>query len=239
MFNRPGIISQSRVIPPITPITPTSTLLYLRGDVLTDRSQSPKTIAGGTHTENTITFDTTDSIYGSNASMVCPSSTSSYQKWSARISGVSLGNAPWTMEMWIKRLGSDARMSVVTFLPPSPTGALYTFQPMLNAFGSDFSYWEHSGSTRTVSNVTQDSWVHLAICRQNDNTLRMFRNGAQFFSGSYTRDNTTFSQLYLGSKAYGTAVELARSSFKLAHFHLAATCYYTTNFTANKATGFS
>lgn len=239
MFNRLGIISQSRTIPPIAPITPTSTILYFRGDDLIDRSRTPKSITEASHAENTITFDTGDSIYGSNASMIFPSSTSSYQKWSAKISNVSLGNAPWTMEMWIKRLGTDVRMSVLTFLPPSPNGALYTFQPMLNGFSADLSFWEHSGSTRTISNVTQNSWVHLAICRQNDNTIKMFRNGTQFFSGAYTRDNTSFSELYLGVKAYGASVEPARSSFKLAHFHLASVCYYTTNFTANKAAGFS
>lgn len=238
MFSIPGIISQSLAGESL--VTPNTTMLYLRGDSLNDLSTfSRKTIINHTHEENAVSIDTEDSIYGSNASMIFPSATSSYLKYSARVGNVSLGNAPWTIEMWIKRLGADVRMSVLTFLPPSPDGTTYNLQPCLNTFSTGFYFWEHSGTTRVINNITQNTWVHLAICRQSNNTVKMFRNGTEFFSGAYSRNNTSFSELYLGVKAFGTAVESARSSFKLAHFHLATECYYTTNFTADKATGFS
>jgi hypothetical protein len=239
MLAQTGIFAQIKQ-GTIGTILPVSTVLYIKGNALTDSSTfSPKTITGFTHSENAVTFDTNDGLYNSGASMIFPSVTTSRTKYSAKINNVSLGNAPWTIEMWIKRIGVDARMSVLTFLPPSPGTAAVTFQPILGAFGANFSFWEDTGDTRSITGLAQNTWAHLAICRQSNNTLKMFLNGTQFFSGNYSRNNTSFNELYLGAVGYRGNTETARSSFKLCHLHVATECYYTVNFTANKATGFT
>ena len=239
MFSIPGILSQKRIISP-----PSSTILYMRGNALFDLSTNQKTITPHSTSENQITFDTSDQIYGSYASMVIPAATKSYLKFPARISGVSLGNSAWTIELWVKRVTSSPVVNLLCFTPDNYSGTLVNLQPFLGNTGQNTTgFWEHTGTVRVINSATtvrlpQNQWTHLAICRSGT-TLRLFRDGTVFQTISYSLNNTNFSTVYLGVMAYGSDEVYDATQVKIAHLHIAQLAYYTANFTANKANGFS
>ena len=238
MFSLPGVLAQSTSL-----VAPSSTILYLRGDSLTDSSVYSRAIAGHTHAENAITFDTSDSIYGSNASMLFPFVTSSWIKYSAKIESVSLGNAPWTIEMWYKRLrtsgANPAASDIFTYLQSNYNGVSIAGQQYLSSFAGNLNYWERNKFSRILT-ITANVWTHIAICRQSgSNFLRIFINGTQVYGFAYSNDLSVFTTLVLGANIANTVTAPAVNYFKLAHFHLATECYYSANFTPNKATGFS
>jgi hypothetical protein len=220
------------------------TLLYIRGNSLTDSSNNSRTIIGHTHAENAITIDTTDSIYGSNGSMLFPFVTTSYQKYSARVNDFAFKTESWTIEYWFKNMRNNSVLSdTLCFLPNNFDGTSYSGAPSIYGTGSGggaaTTYAETGGLTRNITGLTYNVWKHIAITRQPEHILNIFLDGTRIFTLAHPNDLSNFNTLLLGAKALGSAVAPAQNYFKMAHFHMASGCYYTSNFTANKATGFS
>ena len=181
---------------PLTAITNTSLLLnYTNAGIIDNAMMNDLETVGNAQISTSVKKYGTGSLAfdGTGDWLAAPSSPN-----------LAFGTGPYTIEFWLYSTTSSGERGVLQ----TQTASLYGVSVFLDGttIYIDERTNTYSGSDPRISgSITQNAWVHVAICRQTgtSGTLRAFVNGTQIGSSvtSNLRDLTSTGPVFVGTTA--------------------------------------
>jgi hypothetical protein len=136
----------------------------------------------------------------------------------------AFGTGDFTVEAWVypNNFNSGGIHAVLTITNSSGNGIFEIYRLPSNVI----SLWSPSGSVASSTDFINNQWQHIAVARQ-DGVARIFLNGTQIASGSYSQDVTYGGIAYIGRWTSGEYWKGNMDEFRVTK----GIARYTANFT--------
>ena len=107
------------------------------------------------------------------------------------------GDVSFTVEGWWKFSSITGEQTLIEKYSSGPVGwSLY------KASGHNLDFTSSSGVINTSQTIAAETWYHIAVCRDaSTNVMKIFVNGVEKYSGTYSVGNDSTTSLYFGSRA--------------------------------------
>lgn len=197
-------------------------LLHCNGSngstTFTDSSSSPKTVTA----QSGAIITTAQSVYGG-ASGDCTANTTTRFEVSANNALRAIGE--FSLEFWIRFTDVTSVFNLCLFAW-SGTSIMY-----MDFASNGVLRLNYSGGNLSFGAVSASTWYHLAIARDNGNTMRLFKNGVAQASATHATDMSAAASMSFGTgQAVGVVNGYARTFWDDIRLAVGE-CIYTANFT--------
>ena len=194
-----GVGNSTITVPtsPLTAITNTSLLLNFTNAGIIDNA-----MMNDLETVGNAQISTAQSKFGGSSMLF--DGTGDYLTASGNLVLNSLGAGPFTVEMWVYRLGNGTGgASSYDSIIGSNSGISSVWGIYVNRSTGVISFNNSAGLVSTSNTLSNSTWTHIAVCRDGSNNLQIFINGTSGYSATNTGTGTLVNPLRIGDDGTG------------------------------------